>query len=223
MLLKLGSIVAMASGSVGGTVFSRNRSGAYTRNRTMPVDPGTNSQNLQRGRFSCAVLAWRALTEAQRQAFNAKALVTDFTNRIGESIHPSGMNLFMRSAVLLSQAGLAGITVPAVDPILGDFCTFTSFDPVNGLEMNSNATEWPAAAVLLVQYAIDLSNSTNYYKGPYPLSTTMVVADFTLDVAEIVPLLGLQVDSVQACSWRLVGTDGAASAVRRFRTVYPAP
>ncbi|MCK4959096.1 MAG: hypothetical protein KAT00_06840 [Planctomycetes bacterium] len=221
MLVKLGALVSEARGSTGGTVFSRNRYGAYTRNRTKPVDPSTAGQNDQRTRMSNSVVQWRALTDAQRIAFNAKALVTDFTNRIGESFHPSGMNLFIRSANLLQQAGLAAITVPPVTPIIDDAGCFSSYDVGVGLNLNASEGDWPANAVLLTQYAIDLSNSTNYFKGPYTLTASVIAASFVAGVSLLVLDANLQADSVQAVAWHLVAPDGATSAIRRRRTFKP--
>lgn len=218
MLVKLGALVAVASGAMGGIVAARNRSGAYLRNRTIPVDPSSTAQNIQRSRMAAGASLWRALTEAQRQAWNAKAATTAFVNRVGETIHLTGMNLFVRSSNLLQSAGLGAITDPPVNPIIQDHGSSTAYSGATGLDMLSDADNWPVNAVLLVSYAIDLPNSKNYYKGPYPLSTTLALADFTAGVALLVAFGDLQDDSVQACSFRLVAEDGSASSVRYSRT-----
>lgn len=221
MLVKLGAVVAEARGSVGGAVFSRNRSGAYVRNRTKPVDPSTARQNAQRTRMSASVVQWRALDEAERLAFNAKALVSPFVNRLGETINLSGMNLFMRSANLLAQAGIAPITVPPVSPILDDKGAFASYTGASGLELNSTVADWPTDSIMLAGFAIDLTNSTVYFKGPYPKAAVLAALDFTLDVAVLEADADLQADSSQGVTYRLVAPDGAASAIRYARTFKP--
>ena len=47
-LIKTGPAVAVISGSVGGTVFSRNKGGAYMRNRSIPVNPQSAAQVVVR-------------------------------------------------------------------------------------------------------------------------------------------------------------------------------
>lgn len=221
MLLKFGGIVTEGRGSVGGVTFSRNRSGAYARKRTKPVDPSSPAQNDQRTRLSSGVTQWRALDEGERRAFNAKALTTPFTNRLGEQFNPSGMNLFMRGAQLLQAAGLAPVTVPPVNASIDDGHCFTSYAVDPGLVINSTLSEWPENAVLLAWRQIDLSPSIYSYKGPYSKASVITSGNFGGDTYTLVEDASLQADSVQMCSWRLVGADGSASARRYRRTRKP--
>lgn len=223
MLVKLGALIAEARGSTGGVTFARNRYGAYTRNRTKPVDPGTNKQTEFRTRVSAAVVAWRALTAAQRQAFNAKALTTDFVNRIGESFHPSGMNLFVRGYNLLDMAGLAQVTSPPVSPIIADGAAYIRFEvgAGKGLIHHSTVSEWPSGATMLCWYVWNRTNSTFFYKGPYSHFSKVLGAEYT-DNEVTLRLYGyIDEDSSMFAMWRLVGTDGAASHARRMRTFRP--
>lgn len=221
MLVKLGGLLAEARGSTGGTTFARNRYGAYTRNRTKPVDPGSAAQVLQRGRMAASVTNWRALTPAQRDTWNAKALNTLFTNRIGEPFHPTGANLFSRSDNLLALAGLAGVTDPPSSPIIEDYNSFTTYDAVNGVGHNSTTADWPVAAVMLVGFQNLLTNSTYYYKGPYAGFITHVAGDYAGDIVTIIGAGDCVADTAQACWWRLVSTAGAASRIGRMRTFMP--
>lgn len=221
MLVKLGALVAEARGSIGGIVASRNRYGAYLRNRTKPVDPGSTAQNDMRTRMASSVTQWRALGESERSAFNAKALTSPFTNRLGESFNPSGMNLFMQSATLLQMAGLSPITVPPVNVSIDDGHAFTSYTEVPGLVINSTASEWPNSAVMLAWRAINLSPSIYYFKGPYPKASVITSGNFAGDTYTLVEDADLDADSVQACCWRLISADGAASARRYRRTRKP--
>jgi hypothetical protein len=221
MLVKLGGLLAEARGSVGGSTFARNRYGAYVRNRTKPVDPGSAAQVLQRGRMSASVTNWRALTAAQRDTWNAKALDTHLVNRLGEPFHPTGMNLFTRSDNLLALAGLTGVTDPPSSPIIEDFGSFASYTGASGLEHNSTTASWPTAAVMLLWFQLDLTNSTYYYKGPYANFQTAVLADYTADVIILEADATVATDTAQGVSWRLVSTTGAASAIGRMRTFKP--
>jgi len=217
MLIKYGGLVGDARGSLGGTTFSRNHYGSYARQRTKPVDPGSTLQNTYRTRMAAAVVAWEALTSAQKLAWNAKGSTTNFTNRLGDSYTPTGSNLWVRSYNLLEQAGLTAITDPPIFPVIDDVGTALTFDGTDGLVLTTTSADWPAAAVLLVWYAIDKTKGTYFYKGPYPNATSLVAGDFTLDEAILVATAGIQAGSSQFAAWRLVGTDGSASTMRRGR------
>lgn len=221
MLVKLGGLIAEARGSTGGVVFSRNRYGAYTRNRTKPVDPSTSAQNDQRTRMSASVVQWRDLDESERRAFNAKALTTPMTNRLGETFNPSGMNLFIRGATLLQMAGIAAVTVPPVNVSINDGHCYTDYVVDPGLVIHSEVSTWPDNAVLLAWRQVDLSPSIYYYKGPYAKASVITSGNFADDAYTLVADADLQADSVQMVCWRLVGADGAASAKRYRRTRKP--
>ena len=221
MLVKLGHIIAEARGSTGGTVFSRNRAGAYTRNRTKPVDPGSAKQNTQRSQMSASVAAWRALTAAQRDLFNAKALVTSFTNRLGESFHPTGMNLFVRGHQLLLACGRVGVTDPPVTPVLDDKASNVTYDVVDGFEVNTTIADWQADSNLLVWHQNDLTNSTFYFKGPYSQARVLGNGNFPAGSFILTADADLDADSSMFAAWRYVENDGSASAIRRGRAFKP--
>jgi len=63
------AVVADMRNKLNGTVFSKNRYGAYTRTKVTPVNPQTTAQQLVRSRFGSRSSAWRSLTEAQRQTW----------------------------------------------------------------------------------------------------------------------------------------------------------
>jgi hypothetical protein len=64
-----GPTVASVSGSIGGTVFSRNRYGMYMRNRTKPVVSTTSYATAAKARLAAGSTAWQGLTNAQRDAW----------------------------------------------------------------------------------------------------------------------------------------------------------
>ena len=112
-LITPGPLVAEIRGSVGGTTFSRNRHGMYTRARAIPVNPTTPSQVLARSRFNQLATYWRdTLVQAQRDAWDVYAKNTPWTNAVGQSTLLTGMNHFVRSNTALLQIGEA-VLVPA--------------------------------------------------------------------------------------------------------------
>jgi hypothetical protein len=114
-LIKFGGGVAGISGKIGGTVFGRNKAGAYARNWAKPVNPVTPSQSQVRSIFGNASAAWGALIPAKRDVWNSYAATLERLNRFGEAYVPSGRQIFLESYNSNAQAGMA----PLTDPIVG--------------------------------------------------------------------------------------------------------
>lgn len=94
------------SGSIGGTVFSRNRFGAYIRNRSMPVNPQSGLQTAVRNIVRGLAIAWNTeLTVAHRNAWLDYAENVPWTNHLGQQVYLTGLNHFIRSNTPRLQAG----------------------------------------------------------------------------------------------------------------------
>lgn len=97
MLFK-SSLISEASGSVGGSTYSRNRYGMYIRNRSIPVQPNTDRQAAAKSRFSQASARWNEfLTQAQRTAWNLYGASVAMLNKLGDTIYLSGYSHYIRS------------------------------------------------------------------------------------------------------------------------------
>lgn len=98
------------SGSIGGITASRNRGGAYFRNRAIPVNPSTPAQQVVRGAFAAASsLFLNILTEPQKGGWDDYAANTPLVDAIGQEVEVTGRAMFIRSNVPLIQAGLGFI------------------------------------------------------------------------------------------------------------------
>lgn len=107
MLFK-GLLATSMSGKIDGVVASRNKGGAYFRNRAMPVNPNTARQQTVRGRFGNLQTRWRdILTPAQRAEWESYASVTTKNNRIGDAKLLQAKNWYTGGNILLADAGLA--------------------------------------------------------------------------------------------------------------------
>lgn len=108
------------SGSIGGTTFSHNRSGAYKRNRSIPVNPNTARQQAVRNAVTSIAIAWDlTLSQAQRDAWNVYAAAVNWTNKLGQSIKLTGLNHFIRSNTPLVQNGIARVDAAPAQQNLG--------------------------------------------------------------------------------------------------------
>ena len=85
------------SGSIGATVYSHNRSGAYIRARSIPVNPNTDRQVEARNAVRALAIFWEtALTQDQRDAWNVYAANVNWTNKLGDAINLTGLNHYIR-------------------------------------------------------------------------------------------------------------------------------
>lgn len=103
------AVVADMRNKLNGTVFSKNRYGAYARTKVTPVNPQSDAQQLVRGRFGARSASWRGLTEAQRQSWIDGAASFPTFDIFGNSKILSGQALYGKLNLNLAQAGQAAI------------------------------------------------------------------------------------------------------------------
>jgi hypothetical protein len=94
--IKLSAIMSEIRGKLNGSVFSKNRGGAYIRNKVTPSNPQTQSQMNVRGIFAGIASAWSTLTEDNRLSFNSKVSQYAKTDIFGDLRNPSGKALYQR-------------------------------------------------------------------------------------------------------------------------------
>lgn len=109
-----GAFLADMRGKVNGTVFSKNRGGAYARTKVTPSNPQTAAQNLVRSRLTGFSQAWRGLAQSARDAWNAAVGSFPRTNVFGQAKILSGHQLYIGLNAQLGAAGQGSITLPPV-------------------------------------------------------------------------------------------------------------
>ena len=167
-------ILAAASGSVGGCTFSRNRSGAYVRNRSIPVNVKSTSQNVIRGALATLVARWTStLTALQRTAWETWAVNTPQTDALGNPITVTGQNAYIMMNTLRIQAG---VTVIDVAPIIFANAVLTppsivsatgSSDVLSISFQNTDVWAGATAGSLQVFVGRPQNPSKNFFAGPY--------------------------------------------------------
>lgn len=111
--IKTGAVVAEIRGSLGGNVFSRNKGGAYVRQRVKPINPNSPAQAAVRGVFGTLQAAWRGLTQAERDSWAEATKAYTAVNRVGDVIQYTPLQLFTRCNMTLLEGGEAQInTIP---------------------------------------------------------------------------------------------------------------
>jgi len=100
-----GGGVSQASGKIGGTVFSRNKGGAYFKNWVNPTNPQTQKQTDQRAALAQKSAAWRTITQEQRSAWGSWANDNPVLDRLGNSIVLTGAQAYIKININRTNAG----------------------------------------------------------------------------------------------------------------------
>lgn len=111
-LIKLTAIVDNISGKLNGTVFAKNKGGHYMRSKSMPSNPRSSFQTAVRARFGAIAQLWGALTQSQRNAWNAMASEFPYKNRLGDTKILSGFALHQKLNTNLAIIGENSISNP---------------------------------------------------------------------------------------------------------------
>lgn len=117
-----GPMIARASGSLGGTVFSHNAGGMYVRNRATPTVSTTADALAAKARLGGQSIAWKALTDAQRATWKQWAAANPKIDSLGDSrILPANaayIGLATRMSYMGETPAVAPPVIPAPSPLL---------------------------------------------------------------------------------------------------------
>lgn len=179
--VKFTAFVAEIRNKVNGSVFSKNRSGNYIRNKVTPVNPQTADQVAKRSQLASWAQGWRGLTQAQRDAWNSA--VQDFkgTDIFGDIKIPSGINLYTKLNMNLDQISAANISSPplpdAVDPITS--LSITPNGTAGTFTVTFTPTPVPAGHTWIVEATAPVSVGKSFVKSEYRQITTLAAATAT--------------------------------------------
>lgn len=129
--IAFGPLISDASGKIGGVVMTKARSGATTRIRVRPTNPGTARQLASRAALTDAARAYRALSADDRAAWEGYALTLTVTNPVsGHTYSPSTISVFAGLFAKMRQINpvVAVPTTPPATPFVGDVITATVGD-----------------------------------------------------------------------------------------------
>lgn len=176
MKMKFGALVVDGRGKIGGHVASRNRSGAYLRTKVTPVNPATLYQVAARALLTSLSQGWRALTQAQRTAWDAA--VSDFagTDIFGDLKNPTGKNLYTRLNANLRNAGQSLISSPPV-PSGAELALAGALVITNGGAKTVAYTGATAASTVQVWATAGQSPGKKFVKSEYRLVTIFTGGD----------------------------------------------
>jgi hypothetical protein len=177
MKMQFGAIVVAGSGKIGGQVASRNRGGAYLRTKVTPVNPQSTAQLGARQRLTGRSQAWRGLTQAQRDAWNAAVSAYARTDIFGSLRNPSGFNLYQRINNNLLTVNQAALTTPAQVAAVATVGIVSLTAVVTGgvVTLTLSGTV-PAGTSVKVFATAPQSQGVNFVKSEYRLISTLAAA-----------------------------------------------
>ena len=162
-----GPLAAAVSGSIGGTVFSRNRGGPYVRNRSVPVDPNTQSQQNVRSILATQSSSWADQTDAVRAAFRNWATQNPVINALGHSILLSGQQAFVQLNARLALDAQTLLTAPPIINAPDGLATLVQDGDIGigDVDATFTVTPLPAGIKLWIQAAVVNSAGVRYVRN----------------------------------------------------------
>lgn len=161
--VKFSALISEMRNKLNGSVFSRNRGGAYLRNKVTPLNPQTSSQVAARSLLTFFSQNWRALTQAQRDAWSGAVASWSTTDVFGDTVNPTGATLYIRLNCNISIAGGSPIVLPPA-PLGAAALTDLSIvadESSNTLAVTFAATPVPADHALVLEATGNLSAGIN--------------------------------------------------------------
>jgi hypothetical protein len=216
-LVKLGGIVGDIRGAIGASVFSRNRFGGYIRNRAIPVNPATTRQENVRIAMNQLQYRFReTLTAAQKLSWDNYAAGTPTLNRLGDQIHPTAINFYLRANIIYLLYGGTPIDTAPSTPGIAAIPTliFTGTD-ATGVVLDEPDPVLDTGDVLQIQVSPAKPFSVNFFKGPF--TVTFYFDDATAFPQIIVPIAQTVIGQRYFMQGRVVRADGRVSNTFLYR------
>lgn len=113
--------VSAISGTVLSTTYSKNKGGSVIRNRRVPINRRSVGQSNQRQSLGNGASAWRGLSQANRDSWNAASGSYPYQNKLGQTKYLSGMQLYVQfnqNSTLIGGGSIDTAPAPGSFPTL---------------------------------------------------------------------------------------------------------
>lgn len=187
MKILWGALVVDGRNKIGGQVASKNRYGAYMRNKVTPVNPQSTAQQNVRAAFAANSQAWRGLTDAERQSWIDAAPSFPIIDIFGNSKILAGNALYQSLNSNLSKAAIAAInTAPAPEAVPSVATLAITADESTGVvSIAWTETPVPAGTALLLYMTPCVGAGISFVKNKFRLVeviTATTASPATVDV-----------------------------------------
>jgi hypothetical protein len=151
----------------------------YQRARRTPTNPNSPEQAAVRAIVAALANLWtNTLSEVQRLTWDLYATNVQLTNKLGDPMNVTGLNMYVRSNTPRLQAAMTRIdTAPGVFN-LGSFTNPTFVVDAANEEVDvsfTNTDSWATAigGAMLVFASRPQGAAINFFKGPYRFAGTI--------------------------------------------------
>ena len=195
------AIVADIRNKLNGSVFSKNKAGAYIRTKVTPVNPQSVSQQNVRNALSTNSQAWRGLTEDQRQGWNNAAPNFPYTDIFGNIKQLSGFQLFVKLNNNLANIASGAITdapTPVAIPAITSL-TLTAAAGAGTVTVTYAPTPVPADFSMVVESTPNVTPGKEFVKNLYrviAIRAAAATSPFSA-AASFVALYGVPVEGMK--------------------------
>jgi hypothetical protein len=110
--VKFTAVVADMRNKLNGSVFARNRGGAYVRTKVTPLNPQSVRQVAARNLLTSLAQGFRSLSQEQITAWNEAVSQWQTTDIFGDLVSPTGLALYVRLNSNISNGGGSLISNP---------------------------------------------------------------------------------------------------------------
>lgn len=175
------AIVADIRNKLNGTVFSKNRYGAYCRTKVTPTNPQSPAQVEQRGRFAANAQAWRGLTETQRASWAVAAPNFPVTDIFGSPKILSASALYSKLNGNLATVDIAAIaTAPGLVsvPSIG-LVDMSANATANTILLNATSSVVPANFSLVIRTTGIIGAGQSFVKNKFRIVHVLEAGDST--------------------------------------------
>lgn len=167
--VKFTAVVADMRNKLNGSVFSKNRGGAYVRTKVTPVNRQTTFQANVRNSLGSRSQAFRGLTQLQIQAWNNAVDNFKSTDIFGDIKTPSGINLYVKLNTNLDRVGVAAIATP---PLPGSVAAVTALSGAadvsdESFDVTFTPTPVPAGTAFVISATKQKSPGQSFFGGQY--------------------------------------------------------
>jgi hypothetical protein len=175
-------LISVGSGKLAGTVITRGRGNSLVmRKLSVPVNPNTASQALNRSYFAGLAGAWATvLTGAQRLAWEGYAGSVTVINKLGDAVHLSGISMYIRNNQIRLAASLLRIDDAPAIHTLGSPPDLTGVTWIGttpfGLNSSPTLPEPETSGSLIIRCSKPQNAGRNFFKGPF---TFIANSEFT--------------------------------------------
>lgn len=183
-------------GSIAGTTYTANQFAAIVaRQRVTPVNPGSQAQVAVRAAFATAVTRWNALSDENRELWDAYAQTLTYPG-IGGSVTMPGRQVFISNlvkALYLQARGIILVNPADTAPSTAGFLSMQNLEvdvpsaPGTGFSIGGYFANGEDS-YFVAQRSFKQSPGREYFSGPFFVSTLQgeevtdpqsVIIDFT--------------------------------------------